>query len=73
MKKLNCKNWNYRFNEEATVKCKCGHTLNFLKPYAQKCSWCGRLAFPTKKVEFYYGVYRKMGKKVKYGFSQPNK
>ena len=59
--------------EEANVKCKCGHTLIFKKPYAQRCTWCGKLVYPTEKVEFIYKIYRKMGKKVKYGFSQSNK
>jgi uncharacterized protein with PIN domain len=34
------------------VKCKCGHTISFMKNHFAICSYCGRKVYPTKKSEF---------------------
>lgn len=45
------------------VKCKCGHSLNFLgKGDWKVCSWCGALVFKNRKAEFDYKFKRKYTK-----------
>ena len=34
------------------IKCKCGHTVNFIRDHYTICSHCGRKVYPTKKSEF---------------------
>ena len=34
------------------VKCKCGHSIGFIKNHSMVCSYCGRLVYATKKDEF---------------------
>ena len=34
------------------TKCKCGHTMTFIKNHYAICSHCGRKVYPTKKSEF---------------------
>lgn len=34
------------------VKCKCGHTISFIKNHYAICSHCGKKVYPTKKSEF---------------------
>ena len=50
-----------RFLEESRVKCKCGHSVNFINkiPYVE-CSYCHNLIFRNKKCEFDYKIKRKV-------------
>lgn len=44
----------YRDLIDTSQKCKCGHTIHFLRnkvDYAN-CSWCGRRVYKTRKTEF---------------------
>ena len=34
------------------VKCKCGHTINFLKNTKVICTWCGRVVYADEKTRF---------------------
>lgn len=36
----------------AKRKCECGNLMTFLRPYPAVCSICGRLVYPTKRMEF---------------------
>ena len=34
------------------IKCRCGHSLWFLKAFPQRCSNCGRVVTPVRKNDF---------------------
>ena len=44
------------------VKCKCGHSITFTTNYQRTCSWCGRLVYPNKKMEFKERLKKEMRK-----------
>ena len=34
------------------VKCKCGHSISFIRNHFTICNHCGRKVYPTQKSEF---------------------
>lgn len=42
------------------VKCKCGHTLNFIRNHPQRCTFCGRVVYPSKRTEFKEKLLKKI-------------
>jgi hypothetical protein len=47
----------------ARRKCKCGNVLTFEKPFPATCSLCGRLVYPTKRIEFEKKLIKEMRKR----------
>lgn len=47
---------------ENKVKCICGHSVTFNTNYQRTCSWCGRLVYPNKKMEFKEKLKKEMRK-----------
>jgi hypothetical protein len=45
------------------VKCKCGHTINFIRNYYVICNHCGRKVYATKKNEFKDKLLKEINKK----------
>lgn len=54
-----------RFNTMtiAKRKCKCGNLITFEKPYPATCKRCGRLVYPTKRMEVIEKIKKEMLKK----------
>jgi hypothetical protein len=44
-------------------KCKCGHTVQFLKSDRVICSWCHHWAYKNKEVEFKYKLQEQMNRR----------
>lgn len=32
--------------------CKCGHSMNFYSDHSSRCTYCGRIVYPSKGSEF---------------------
>ena len=45
-----------------SVKCRCGHSITFTTNYQRTCNYCGRLVYPTKKLEFKERLKKEMRK-----------
>ncbi len=43
-------------------KCKCGHTINFIRNHYAICSHCGRKVYPNKKIEFQEKLIKELRK-----------
>ena len=42
--------------------CKCGHSMNFYSNHSSRCTYCGRLVYPSKESEFREKIERTMKK-----------
>ena len=47
----------------AKRKCKCGSLITFEKPFPVACFDCGRLVYPTRKMEVIEKIKKEMKKK----------
>ena len=50
----------YQFKAKTSRKCKCGHSIDFFESSKVSCTWCGRLVYKNKKVEFKERLGRKL-------------
>jgi hypothetical protein len=47
----------------AKRKCKCGNLITFEKPFPATCKRCGRLVYPTRRMEVIAKIKKEMLKK----------
>ena len=45
------------------VKCKCSHTICFIKNEPALCRYCGRIVYPSKECEFRYKLKKEIRRK----------
>ena len=42
--------------------CKCGHSINFYSNHSSRCTYCGKIVYPSKICEFKEKMKREMRK-----------